>query len=423
MAQELTVEIVRNPSSGYTVPPPRGERDPAAGAPRDLRVLLRHAERDGLTVTAFASWLPPREQWRGARLETTPQTLVSKAGTLRFEWKRLVVDHIDETPGPGMRIGGRPLSEQTDLTGHSALVETLVKNLAEEGFDVLDVMLDGNDPGLRSFRTFLLDTLAEEENLRVSFDSDLPLPWPMLAVDPSRCADPWDAFLGHRHQVEQASPAYSWVDQMALGPRRRAVTSLNTDTTLDRVGRASDVRDLLDSRSRLTVRTRAEDLLDALNNEVLPEDLMYFWCHGTFMDEGTPDRRLVIKLSDADLIDSAKVRRRRRPLRGRPQRFKPFVLLNACHTGQAATGTHVDHLGAALIDLGADGVLGPQIEIPQVFASEYAYSFLEMYLTGRHTAGEISQILVRAFAAKFRNPLALTYSLHCGLHSRLDLAS
>lgn len=423
MAQELNFEIVRNPSSGYTVPPPRAAQDTGGGKPRDMRIMLRHAERDGLTITTHASWLPPRDQWRNARLETTPEALLGKAGTLRFEWKRLVVDHTDDSPGPGMRVGGRPLAEEPDLTQHSTLVETLVKTLAEEGFEVLDVMLDGSDPGLRRLRTFLLETLSEEKDLRISFDSDLPLPWSMLAVDPSRFSDPWDAFLGHRHQVEQTSPAYSWVDQLTLEPRRRAVTSLNTDTTLDRVGRASDVRDLLDSRSHLTVRTRAVDLLDALNNAVLPEDLMYFWCHGTFMDEGTSNRRLVIKLSDADLIDSAKVRRRRRRLRDMPQRFRPFVLLNACHTGQAATGTHVEHLGAALIDLGADGVLGPQIEIPQVFASEYAYSFLELYLVGTHTAGEISQLLVRTFAEKFHNPLALTYSLHCGLHSRLDLAS
>lgn len=423
MPQELTVEIVRNPSSGYTVPLPQTAQDPGDDRHRDLRIMLRHPERDGLTITACASWLPARERWLSARLETTPEILLGKAGALRSEWKRLFVEHTSGIPGPRTRVGGRPLSEQADLTHHSPLVETLVKSLAEEGFDVLDVMLDGVNPGLSHFRAFLLGSLAEEKNLRISFDSDFPLPWPMLAIDPSLCDDPWDAFLGHRHQVEQTSPAYSWVEQVALEPRQRAVTSLNTDTTLDKVGRASDVRDLLDNRSQLTVRTRAQDLLKALDNAVLPEDLMYFWCHGTFMDEGTPHRRLVIKLSDADPIDSAKVRRRRRRLQGMPQRFRPFVLLNACHAGQAAVGPHVEHLGAALIDLGADGVLGPQIEIPEVFASEYAYAFLEMYLEGRHTAGEISQMLVRTFAEKFHNPLALTYSLHCGLHSRLDLAS
>jgi hypothetical protein len=109
--------------------------------------------------------------------------------------------------------------------------------------------------------------------------------------------------------------------------------------------------------------------------------------------------------------------------RTRQARFKPFVLLNACHAGQAATTSQLEHLGKALIDLGADGVLGPQIEIPQIFATEYAYAFLDLYLTGRHSAGEISQLLVRRFASEFHNPLALTYSLYCGINTRLDLAS
>ncbi|MFF3871429.1 hypothetical protein [Streptomyces sp. NPDC001978] len=423
MTQELSVEIVRNPSSGYTIPPPRAELGLGDDENRDVRIMLRHSERDTLMLTAYVSWLPSSEQWLSARLDTTPQTLLAKAGTLRAEWKRLVVEHTDDSPGPGTRVGGRPLSEQADLTPHSALVETLVKSLAEDGYDVLDVMLDGEGSSLRRLREFLLGMLAEKTDLRISFDSDLPLPWPMLAVDPSLHEDPWEAFLGHRHQVEHTNPGYEYVDQVPLKPRRRATTSLNTDTTLERVGRAEDVHGLLASRSHLTVRTRGKDLLEALGNAVLPEDLMYFWCHGQLMDEGTANRRLVIKLSDADLIDSAKFERKRRPLRRLPQRFKPFVLLNACHTGQAAAEPHVGHLGTALINLGAHGVLGPQIEIPQVFASEYAYSFLDMYLEGRHTAGEISRKLVRTFAEKYHNPLALTYSLHRGLHSRLDLAS
>lgn len=100
--------------------------------------------------------------------------------------------------------------------------------------------------------------------------------------------------------------------------------------------------------------------------------------------------------------------------------FRPFVLLNACHTGQAATSPELEHLGKALVDMGSCGVLGPQIEIPQRFAAEYAYAFLDLYLSGDLTAGEIVMSLVRHFAHDFVNPLALTYSLHCGIDSRLE---
>ncbi|MET9872438.1 hypothetical protein ABZZ16_41220 [Streptomyces sp. NPDC006386] len=70
--------------------------------------------------------------------------------------------------------------------------------------------------------------------------------------------------------------------------------------------------------------------------------------------------------------------------------------------------------------MGACGVLGSQIEIPQSFAAEYAYAFLDLYLGSGLTAGEITMALVHRFAREFSNPLALTYTLHCGIDSRLE---
>jgi hypothetical protein len=88
--------------------------------------------------------------------------------------------------------------------------------------------------------------------------------------------------------------------------------------------------------------------------------------------------------------------------------------------GQAAASPELEHLGRALVDMGACGVLGPQIEIPQLFAAEYAYAFLDLYLDGDRTAGEIVISLVHHFAHDFANPLALAYALHCGIDSRLE---
>lgn len=139
--------------------------------------------------------------------------------------------------------------------------------------------------------------------------------------------------------------------------------------------------------------------------------------------ERLPYAQLAVRLSDDRPIDADLVRRHRERHRDLPDAtFNPFVLLNACHTGQAAAA-ELEHLGQALVELGADGVLGPQIEIPQVFASEYALAFLDLYLAGGRTAGEITRELVRRFTRDYRNPLALTYSLHCGIDSILELSS
>ncbi|WP_159670559.1 hypothetical protein [Streptomyces mexicanus] len=426
MTQELAVEVLKDPSQGFTGIPPQRQapRTPAQDEPRDLKLKLYSSDNELWIHAIVPDQASETGSWHQAPLEVSPEELLDRAARLRALWRDQIVHHQSTALGPGRRVGGYPLAETADLSELRAVTEPLVAKLAAEGHDLLYVLLDGTGYNLGRFREVLLDALSSDRPLRISIDSPWHLPWPMLAVDPADCADPWEAFWGYRHQVEQASPDYPW-DQAPLGHRELATTSLNKDTALDHVGRAQDVHELLDQRSRLIVRTHSEDLLDALSCSVLHEDVMYFWCHGHYVHSGPSNQCLAIRLSDSENIDGPVVRRTRRRYDHRtPQaRFKPFVLLNACHTAQAAPPGRLKHLGQELIALGAAGVLAPQIEIPQVFATEYAYAFLDHYLTGKYTAGEVSQLLVRQFAQDFHNPLALTYSLHAGMNSRLDLAS
>ncbi|MFD9001780.1 hypothetical protein ACFV0T_12530 [Streptomyces sp. NPDC059582] len=438
MTQNLAVEVLRDPSHGFTGVPPQWDGTPTApadGPPAELRVKLYRSGLDELKALATLQGAQEAgagaRPWHQATLAVSPEELLDRADRLRAIWRDQVVHHQNTDTvtatgtdsGYGQRVGAYLLSEAVDLTELSALTDPLVARLADEGFDLLHVLLDGPDYALGRFREFLMSTLNGERPLRISFESEWQLPWPMLAVDPARCASPWEAFLGHRHQVEQADTGYPW-DHAPLGRRQLATTSLNKDTALDHVGRAHEVHKLLEERSLLTVRTQGSELLDALSRSVLHEDVMYFWCHGHFVSTGASSQCLTIRLSDTENIDGPVVQRKRRSYAYSAQaRFKPFVLLNACHSAQAAAPGRLKHLGQELIALGADGVLAPQIEIPQVFATEYAHAFLDRYLSGRHTVGEIGQWLVRHFARDFHNPLALAYSLNCGINNRLDLAS
>lgn len=421
MTRELPVEVLQDPSHRFTGVP--SQRRPAPDAPTELHVVLQRSG-PGLSILAHADRVSPRgaAAWHRVRLEVSAGELLDRADRLRSIWRDQVVRHQGTGSGPGQRVGGYPLAEAVDLSEQRALTEPLVTKLADEGFDLLHVLLDGKGYDLGRFREFLLGVLSGDQQLRISFDSEWQLPWPMLAVDPAECPSPWEAFLGHRHQIEQSDPGYGW-DHAPLGHRERACTSLNKDTELDGVGRASEVHELLDERSELTVRRLGKDLLNALSCPVVYEDVMYFWCHGRFVDTGASSQFLAVRLSDSEDIDGPVLERRRRCYLHSPQaRFKPFVLLNACHAAAAAAPGHLKNLGQELIDQGAAGVLAPQIEIPQLFATHYAYAFLDRYLTGRHTAGEISRFLVRRFAREYGNPLALAYSLSRGIDSRLDLA-
>ncbi|MEU7488059.1 CHAT domain-containing protein [Streptomyces sp. NPDC042319] len=429
MPQNLTVAIRHNPSLDYTTLP-RQQSDPVnpchPKAPLDLNVGLRRDGTDGLFMYAFRPGeRSPRTTTHHARLTVSARTVLAKAARLRSVWRDRLVHYQPSAGTADGLIGGYPFAESTDLSHHAVTSATLTTELAEEGHYLLECLLEGTDLDLCAFRDFLTGTLRDEEGLRASFDSDLYLPWPMLAVGTVDPAAPWSAFLGHRHQIEQTGAGASYYQTIDNRLARRAlpVTSLNTDSTLEFVGRAPEVRKLLEERSRLTVRTESGPLFEALSGAVVDEDLMYFWCHGHFVENGSPYPHLAVQLSDDRRIDADSVLIKRRRFKAAADaQFRPFVVLNACHSGQAADGPELEHLGKALIRLGADGVLGPQIEIPQIFATEYAYAFLDLYLSGEYTAGEITQRLVRHFVKEFHNPLALTYSLHCGIDSRLELA-
>ncbi|MFB7502453.1 CHAT domain-containing protein [Streptomyces broussonetiae] len=423
MPQDLTVDIRHNPSLDYTVLPRQrtgSESSQSHGEPPDLNVVLRHNGEDELGILIWGQAVSPlRTRSPRASLTVPASTLVQKAARLRSIWRDRVVRHAQTIDGEDRF----PLAETANLSAHAELMDRLTGEMAEEGAYLLDCLLGGDSHEERSLRAVFMAALSGERSLRISFDSELYLPWPMLSLDPTEHGGPWRSFLGYRHQIEQTGGPWP-IPDFGWGSRAQAITSLNTDTQLDAVGRAPDVRKLLEERSRLTVRTEAAPLLEALSGPEFDEDLMYFWCHGHFVDNGSPHPHLVLRLSDEQHIDADSVELRRSRIKSPTRaRFKPFVLLNACHAGQAAAAPQLEHLGRALIKFGADGVLGPQIEIPQDFASEYAYEFLHLYLAGEHTAGEISRALVRRFAKDFHNPLALTYSLHCGLDSKLDLSS
>ncbi|MER7847065.1 CHAT domain-containing protein [Kitasatospora sp. NPDC096077] len=415
--RELQVLVRQNPSADYTrLPhqPDHGDVSPAKGpAPLDLIVTLRR-HGDELHASAFRpAERTPRGRVNRAQLAISAPKLLHLAARLRSVWRDRLVGYDPDPYDP------YPFATAVDFSPLAAVAERKVAELAEEGRYFLETMFAGGDRSLALFREYLTDTLTDHGSLRISFDSDLHLPWPMLAVEGDQ-PDPWADFLGHRHQIEQTGAAYPPI-QPPTAPRAKPVTSLNTDDQLTAIGRAPEVRKLLEDRSQLTVRTDSDLLLESLSAAVLDEDVMYFWCHGQFVANDSPYEQLAVRLSDDRHIDAELVRRHRRRHLDRPDAvFRPFVLLNACHTGQSAAA-ELDHLGRALVDLGADGVLGPQIQIPQEFAAEYAFAFLDHYLTGEFTAGEITQQLVRWFAREYRNPLALAYSLHCGIDSILEL--
>ncbi|MCX5193689.1 hypothetical protein OOK31_07250 [Streptomyces sp. NBC_00249] len=423
MDVELELTAPQDPGDLYRLLP-----QPPSCGPRDLVVTLRRPAggKVGLSLWGDSRIVPqPSNGTLDATLETDAERLEALSARLISHWQRFVEYQPEALPH--QPLDKLPFKRLADLSGRPpAEVLAKVAFLAAEGRNLLSKLLAGDDRELAFVRTRLLDVLARRD-LRIRFVSDLDIPWSMLAVGPAAhdagtIADPFDAFLGHRHQIEALTKAYP-SDFWYVARHTRPVASVNADEELTGKPLAPEVRKLLDDRTELTERFLGTELLDALRRPALAEDLMYFFCHGRYTTQGAhtwQEMRLSDPLPiDGELVDSYREPHTEANARdGTLSLFHPMVVLNVCFAGApAASGYH--SLSAAFVLHGATGVLAPRIEMPQVFGAEFALRFLTRYVVDGLPAGLAVLETVRWFAAEYRNPLALTYGLVCGLDSRL----
>ncbi|MEV7278365.1 CHAT domain-containing protein [Streptomyces sp. NPDC093111] len=421
------MRVVQDPSRRFTL---LG----GLAAPRpDVTVAFDLCGDDRIRARLYGPGVPALQGTEHkADLPVKPAKVKAAAARLARLWKEVFVDHRPPSPD-GRPVPGRPeqpYATLTDLTSEPLdELRPVLDELAHSGCELLyGTLLEGEGHQVRLFREFLSSVLADE-GLRIRFDSDLFVPWTLMCLRPEDLPAPadgppglFDRFLGYRHQIEQTGGSYPWLGERPA-PAALPVVSLNHDTGIDRhkATRASEVAALLAQDTTFVERTQGVELAAALSDPALGDQVMYFWCHGAFHADGPEPPGLAVRLSDTRIVDAHLVRERRRRF-GEDTPFQPFVLLNACHAGVPAGEADRAFLGRALIEHGARGVLGPLIEMPQVFAAEYAYAFFDRYLGGRETAGQIAHALARAFADEHLNPLGLAYALHCGMDTRLARA-
>ncbi|MGI5377852.1 CHAT domain-containing protein [Streptomyces sp. CA-251387] len=430
MGTELQVRIVQDPSSGFTTLPDELTQGP------DITVCLDLLAGDRIRARLYGPAVPSLYGTEHrVDLTVRPDEVRSAAARLCRLWKELLVDFRPPAADGRPRADGvaQPYASLVDLRSRPpGELYAIVQELALAGEELLfGTLLGGMDRRVQRFGAYLAQALAGGDGLRVRFDSELYVPWPMMCLPSAAVTSQerdhdlsplFSRFLGHRHQIEQTGGAYPWLGGRQDPPAVPSV-SLNHDPHVDRKGRtkAAEVAAVLAKDTRFVERTTRTEFVQALADDSLDDHLMYFWCHGHFIANGPQAACLALKLSDQTPIDAHTVRDRRRRF-GDDSPFQPFVVLNACNAGVPEGSADLAFLGRELIHAGARGVLGPQIEMPQLFAAEYALAFVTRYLRGTETAGAIAHAVARHFSDELHNPLGFTYALHHGMDTRLERA-
>jgi hypothetical protein len=110
-------------------------------------------------------------------------------------------------------------------------------------------------------------------------------------------------------------------------------------------------------------------------------------------------------------------------------RFKPsppLIFINACRGGQL--GTLVRHnftFATEFLEQGALCLIGPQIEVPAVFAGQFGKRYFELFVAPQSNPPPMAGIVLRNLTREMwsrHNPFGLVYSLYAGAdcHIRWD---
>jgi len=258
------------------------------------------------------------------------------------------------------------------------------------------------------------------------------VPWSLIyAGDPNDEEDVRpEGFLGYQHLIEH-SPEQAGSLGFEVSADRPLKVGLQLDGLIDtelKVDCLRPVRELFssyetddfDGKERLS----KSELAAAFRRNLAGDDqVLYFCCHANQEGDFTAIRPDLgyLTLSDRPLHDAE---HRITPgdigvwMRlGHPDRH-PIVFLNACQGGQM-TSTFYKGFGELFLGLKASSVIGPQIEIPAIFAGRFATLFFERLFDGSASVGEILFDLRREFLDDYNNPLGLAYSLYRGADTRI----
>lgn len=258
------------------------------------------------------------------------------------------------------------------------------------------------------------------------------VPWGMLYVhpDPNTELDGnganfnWEGFWGFRYIVEHDTEYVALETELRMDTTRKLKLSVNVDDKIDSDLKVPCVKPLIAFFQRhllldTVVRKTKVHLGQDFSASNFSDRIIFFLCHGrgSRSNGGISLEPAAIRLTDAVEIKDSDLRFWLGKSGKDALSPNPFVFINACQGGQMTTLLYPTTLAAEFLKQKAVGLVGSQIDIPALFAREYAERFFDKLLNTTHgpvRVGPLMRDLAREFISKHHNPLGLVYSLYRG---------
>lgn len=428
--QPLEVDITIDNSDGFhSVPGSQSDSLPRdAGLVFDL-IPASYGHREAFSVQGMdgkAGLFPASEVYK-ATIPLERHELFEKVQQCRLAWQRSVVDAW-EIVNNERRF---PFQREWNLKERPELLAKAAPNLAAAGDRLFKSIFRHEDPDLDKIAD-RLERASRKGSLVLSCHSeDLFIPWGMIYTHPDGEGLKVDGsnwkpkgFWGSRHMLEHNTLRYR--GRPAIRPKAGQVqVGLNVDVKLDEDFEAPVVSPMISffmgtPMTEPIIRKTKPDLCIALNDANYADQIVYFCCHSVVSGTaGQPNfGQASINLSERP-PEEITVEDIRYWLSDRTLGSTPLIFMNSCQGGQMAS-LFYKSFAAVFLDKRANCVVGPQTDVPGVFAAEYAKQFFTRFFGEKQRVGEIVRDLAWQLLDTYKNPLGLIYSLYRGIDTYFD---
>jgi hypothetical protein len=252
------------------------------------------------------------------------------------------------------------------------------------------------------------------------------IPWRMLYTHPKgELAEDGNNFIpsgfwGYEHVVEQYPNIYPITEQLRarngkLGFGAALHDRIDTEFKVDCIRRH---RDFIQSSTDLLSYaewTKVAELTRGLSAAPFEHQIVYFLCHAEVAGSPTAPTLVPPTLQLADgIVDANRIRVL---VKRKFEPSPPLIFINACRGGQLSTLVRQSFTFASeFLEQGALCVIGPQIEVPAVFAGEFGKRFFTAFLQRTNPPPQAGLVLrdVTREMWNDKNPFGLVYSLYAG---------
>jgi CHAT domain len=394
----------------------------------------RDSNEDGQEIFQILLEGPPfRERGMPYRRPTAATINLSVAAlftvvqTCRKRWEEAIASAQRTIPGADS-VGRTHYAyeEQWDNPVDAATFRTIGAKLAVAGARMFKSVFESNlDTPLDDVARKLREAASSGEHVLTVDAADFHLPWRMLYTHPfdEDLADDGSnfdprGFWGFQHIFEQFTNRRSPKNHVTAKKGKLALSAalhakIDKEFGVACIERHRDFIRNSGDRLAYVEWTNKADVTSGLSRQPFQQQVVYFLCHAE--GAGTTDKpRLqppVLQLMDGT-VDPVELRE---AINHRFKGSPPLVFINACRGAQLATlVTHNFTFATEFLQQGAVCFIGPQIEVPAVFAGEFGKCFFERLMAKSNSPPLVGVILrdLTRYMWERNNPFGLVYSLY-----------